>query len=475
MAQKDPLVEYRNEGSIMFEELIGAIHEEVVTLLFHAEVTPDDELQQQAAQNGGPLTYAHESLAGADAILAAGSSTAAIAGGGSVATPIQATKVNAEHENLGRNDPCWCGSGKKYAPPSRRYELGSAGNYRAGSVSSRRTTSPFAHPRAPGFSRKTSDGRILAREAAMTTIAAGTIAAVLLWAGLLGVDLAAHAYQRTPPRPTTGSCCGTTSWYAGRYSFVTYSFIYYPLAVVFFGIKALALATICAAGTRVHLARLARMGAGRPASSRTFAVLWAGIALSAAFLFALGVALALLGLTAMQLWPRPALRPGAADAAGEPACLPAPGGAAGRSRDLDPDPRPPLLLHRRRSSRSSVLFEVALYRIFPGSGRFPFGPWNLVPAVLFCVFGIVITRAMSRRSGRSAASSGSTSRSASAPTLFRRPRLERRTALRRRTADRAACRFAPPLAPCVADDHRRRALRRSERHPARLRLRAGLG
>src|SRR5689334_17730443 len=31
MAQKDPLVEYRNEGAVMFEELIGAIHEEVVT------------------------------------------------------------------------------------------------------------------------------------------------------------------------------------------------------------------------------------------------------------------------------------------------------------------------------------------------------------------------------------------------------------------------------------------------------------
>jgi preprotein translocase subunit SecA len=62
------------------------------------------------------LSYAHESLSGAEAILAAGggSSTAAIAGGGAVATPIQTTKVNAEHENVGRNDPCWCGSGKKY-------------------------------------------------------------------------------------------------------------------------------------------------------------------------------------------------------------------------------------------------------------------------------------------------------------------------------------------------------------------------
>ena len=63
MAQKDPLVEYRNEGSIMFEELIGAIHEEVVTLLFHAEVTPDDALEQASA-NGGPLSYEHESLVG---------------------------------------------------------------------------------------------------------------------------------------------------------------------------------------------------------------------------------------------------------------------------------------------------------------------------------------------------------------------------------------------------------------------------
>src|SRR5262249_62427834 len=42
MAQKDPLVEYRNEGHGMFLELNGAIQEEVVTLLYHADVTPDD-------------------------------------------------------------------------------------------------------------------------------------------------------------------------------------------------------------------------------------------------------------------------------------------------------------------------------------------------------------------------------------------------------------------------------------------------
>jgi preprotein translocase subunit SecA len=109
----------------MFLDLTRAIREEVVTLLFHAEVTPDDgtaaQLQCNPNANGGngALSYEHQSLAGSDAILAAGgTSTAAgagFAGGGSVTTPVaQKPKVNSETENIGRNDPCWCGSGKKY-------------------------------------------------------------------------------------------------------------------------------------------------------------------------------------------------------------------------------------------------------------------------------------------------------------------------------------------------------------------------
>jgi preprotein translocase subunit SecA len=121
MAQKDPLVEYRNEGHIMFQELNGAIREEVVTLLFHAEVTADEaaaaeQLQQQQAGNGaGALSYEHQTLAGSEAMLAAGTSTVAAAGGGAVATPVAPRpKVNSAVENIGRNDPCWCGSGKKF-------------------------------------------------------------------------------------------------------------------------------------------------------------------------------------------------------------------------------------------------------------------------------------------------------------------------------------------------------------------------
>jgi preprotein translocase subunit SecA len=119
MAQKDPLVEYRNEGHVMFQELNRSIREEVVTLIFHAEVTADEsQLQQHQVGNGdGNLSYEHSSLAGAEAILAAGgtSTLAAGGGGGSVATPVaQKPKINSEAESTGRNDPCWCGSGKKY-------------------------------------------------------------------------------------------------------------------------------------------------------------------------------------------------------------------------------------------------------------------------------------------------------------------------------------------------------------------------
>jgi preprotein translocase subunit SecA len=122
MAQKDPLVEYRHEGHIMFEELGAEIRGEVVFTLFHAQLEPADAEQALAVDGNGSrgdgnLQYEHQSLAGADAIAAAGAgsagavATAAVAGGGSTATQ---QIVNSERENIGRNDPCWCGSGKKY-------------------------------------------------------------------------------------------------------------------------------------------------------------------------------------------------------------------------------------------------------------------------------------------------------------------------------------------------------------------------
>ena len=98
----------------MFNELRSTIREEVVLTLFHAQVELDQPEQLQPEQGNGNLQYAHETAAGAEVIAAAG------AGSSSVATAFSsqpaastATAVN-EHKDVGRNDPCWCGSGKKF-------------------------------------------------------------------------------------------------------------------------------------------------------------------------------------------------------------------------------------------------------------------------------------------------------------------------------------------------------------------------
>ncbi len=114
MAQKDPLVEYTGEGERMFTELGRNIRSEVVLHLFHAELAPE-EAQQQLAQTqttNGNIHYEHESSAGAAAIAAAGGGEA-VATGVPSAAGVQTVQAS-EHEKLGRNDPCWCGSGKKF-------------------------------------------------------------------------------------------------------------------------------------------------------------------------------------------------------------------------------------------------------------------------------------------------------------------------------------------------------------------------
>jgi preprotein translocase subunit SecA len=113
MAQKDPLVEYRGEGHVMFEELSRIIREEVVLTMFHVEVQQDQAEQAlQPVEAPQALSYEHEISAGADVIAAAGGFPAgetAVA-----APPVQRQVVNDDERTVGRNDPCWCGSGKKF-------------------------------------------------------------------------------------------------------------------------------------------------------------------------------------------------------------------------------------------------------------------------------------------------------------------------------------------------------------------------
>lgn len=117
LAQKDPLVEYTSEGHVMFQELNALIREEVLGTLFHAQLAPEDAEQLRMAQeqnammagNGG-LSYEHEQSMGADAIAGA------LGGGATTVSTLQAPaqRTTSEFGKVGRNDPCPCGSGKKF-------------------------------------------------------------------------------------------------------------------------------------------------------------------------------------------------------------------------------------------------------------------------------------------------------------------------------------------------------------------------
>jgi hypothetical protein len=127
----------------------------------------------------------------------------------------------------------------------------------------------------------TADRRLLAREATISTAIAAALAAFLLWATPPGIDWAAHAYQRTFLLQH-GFEMWNNFWYAGRYSFVTYSLIYYPLAALL-GIKVLALASIASAAAAFSIVVFREWGPVSVVSSRSFAVLWVGIIGAAAF------------------------------------------------------------------------------------------------------------------------------------------------------------------------------------------------
>ena len=112
-AQKDPLVEYRGEGHTLFEELGQTIRQEVVFTLFHVSVQVEEPALEPMHARDTDLHYEHETSAGADAIAAAGTASATAVAAPPAGVLQQQPQVVNEHKDVGRNDPCWCGSGKK--------------------------------------------------------------------------------------------------------------------------------------------------------------------------------------------------------------------------------------------------------------------------------------------------------------------------------------------------------------------------
>jgi len=123
-AQIDPLVAYKNEGFSMFEELLHAIWDEFSKLVFRAEI----EIQPGAAAagngegeatsfaySGGTAENQPSALQEVVATGGANPSDVAAAGAGAPGNgEVVETVVKSDKENIGRNDPCWCGSGKKF-------------------------------------------------------------------------------------------------------------------------------------------------------------------------------------------------------------------------------------------------------------------------------------------------------------------------------------------------------------------------
>ena len=86
-AQTDPIIAYKKESLEMFEEMITAIQEETVRRLYSVRVKKDEEIKRERVASG---------------------MTENVGGDGTVKK--QPRKV----KKIGRNDPCPCGSGKKY-------------------------------------------------------------------------------------------------------------------------------------------------------------------------------------------------------------------------------------------------------------------------------------------------------------------------------------------------------------------------
>jgi preprotein translocase subunit SecA len=116
-AQIDPLVAYKNEGFAMFEELMHSIWEEFSKLVFNAQIEIDPSQVEEGAfaGNGGGEPRALDYSGGTPEAQPSALKEVAVGGGAVGVVETVETVVKDEREkDIGRNDPCWCGSGKKY-------------------------------------------------------------------------------------------------------------------------------------------------------------------------------------------------------------------------------------------------------------------------------------------------------------------------------------------------------------------------
>ncbi len=127
-AQIEPLVAYKNEAFDLFRDLMNSVWADFARLIFHVEVTlqeenggpPQQPMRPSPASSSstraGQVSYSGGSAAGSSALaMAAASAGEAYAEEQEMPLmPVVEQRRVDQSEQIGRNDPCWCGSGKKF-------------------------------------------------------------------------------------------------------------------------------------------------------------------------------------------------------------------------------------------------------------------------------------------------------------------------------------------------------------------------
>jgi preprotein translocase subunit SecA len=128
-AQIDPLVAYKNEAFTLFGDLMNSVWSDYARMIFNVQVNVEGENGGGGAApipsfraagdstRAGRVSYSGGSAAGSGALAAAAAAAGGAEGLGGEemeALPVvEQRMVDHEHE-VGRNEPCWCGSGKKF-------------------------------------------------------------------------------------------------------------------------------------------------------------------------------------------------------------------------------------------------------------------------------------------------------------------------------------------------------------------------
>ncbi|NTU47112.1 preprotein translocase subunit SecA [Candidatus Roizmanbacteria bacterium] len=117
-AQLDPLIEYKNEAYRMFEKLVQDIHFEAIRRLFHVEIQKGEEPPTELeSPKGTPMVYHSASRLNPyqkEEAKPQKAENSSFRLDRNLETNATAGSVPQPVKKLGRNEPCWCGSGKKF-------------------------------------------------------------------------------------------------------------------------------------------------------------------------------------------------------------------------------------------------------------------------------------------------------------------------------------------------------------------------